>query len=86
MIDVPIPSRAGTRLCNACGDAFPLSAEFFHRDAMSAQGLKRRCRDCVNRAERERYAASADEILQRVRERRSERSAYFETQPQWQAA
>jgi hypothetical protein len=71
--------------CSGCGRQLPRTIEFYHRDSMGRHGLARKCRDCRCTAERARYAQSAPTILQRVRERRAERAAYFETQPQWQA-
>lgn len=86
MSEIPSHSQAQSRLCLTCGREFPCSVAFFHRDACGSSGLKRRCRNCVNEAERGRYAASAEDIRQRMRIRRAERAAYFETQPQWEAA
>jgi hypothetical protein len=80
--EIPSSSRA----CTECGNVYPRTVAHFHRDAGNRDGLKLRCRECVCSAERQRYAASADTIRQRVRERRAERAAYFETQPQWEAA
>ncbi len=71
--DVPSPSRA----CPDCGHTYPRSVAFFHRDAGNRDGLKVRCRDCVCRAERQRYAASAEIICQRVRKRYAARAAHF---------
>lgn len=81
MSDVPSPSQTPSRLCLTCGRQLPCSAAFFHRDAFGSFGLKRRCRDCVNEAERGKYASSADDIRQRMRTRRAERAAYWTTQP-----
>ncbi len=80
--DVPSPSRA----CRRCGVYYPRTAAFFHRDSLTRDGLKLSCRNCACEAERRRYAASAERIRQRTRERRTERAAYFRTQPQWDAA
>lgn len=85
MSDVPTPSTSA-RPCTGCGRNLPRTAEFFQRDALALQGLKRRCRDCCNAAERARYARVAPDVLQRKREARTARAEYFATQPHWKAA
>lgn len=69
-----------------CGRRLPRTDEFYPRDAMSPQGLRRRCRECRAAEERERYAENAPSILQRKREQRVERTVYFATTDHWTPA
>lgn len=82
MSDVEIPRNA----CRSCHRILALNVANFHRDSGNASGLKRQCRSCANAEARKRYEARAESVCQRLRERRIQRSAYFETQPQWGAA
>jgi hypothetical protein len=81
MCDVPSASRPEP--CPVCRRQLPRTVDYFQRDSLGRQGLKRRCRDCVNAAERARYAASADVIRARVRRRRAERAELLKDSPQW---
>ena len=80
--DVPSPPRE--QPCPTCRRQLPRTSAYFARDAMGRQGLKRRCRDCINAAERRRYAASSDAVRERVRLRRAQRTELFRNSPQWQ--
>lgn len=80
--DVPSAPREGP--CPSCGRQLPRTVAYFHRDSLGRQGLKRRCRDCVNAAERRRYADAADAIRARVRRRRAARAELLKNSPQWQ--
>jgi hypothetical protein len=82
MCDVPTSPREQPP-CPGCGRQLPRTVAYFHKDALGRQGLKRRCRDCVNAGERARYAASADAIRARVRQRRAERAELLRDSPQW---
>lgn len=77
-----------TRLypCRTCRTPLPRTAAHFHKDPMCVDGLKHQCRDCANKAARERYEANADDVCQRLRERRTERAAMFSTMPHYNAA
>ncbi|MFI1532521.1 hypothetical protein [Streptomyces griseus] len=80
--DVPGPDPC----TGPCGRSLPRTVEFYARDAMSPCGLRRRCRDCRAEEERERYRLNAVAILQRRREARVQRAAYWETTDHWNAA
>lgn len=67
-----------------CGRVLPLTDHYYPRDATARFGVKRRCRECCAAAERARYAENSPIILQRRRERRIERSAYFATTEYWE--
>ena len=37
-----------TRACARCGDTYPLTDEFFHRDSNAKYGFDKRCKECKN--------------------------------------
>lgn len=82
-IDVPNPPR---RQCPACFRTLVVNGENFHRDALCADGHTRKCSDCRNEANRVAYRLEAPERARRVRERRAERRAYFESTGRYEAA
>jgi hypothetical protein len=86
MSDVPSIRGYGALPCTSCGRCLPRTTDNFHRDSLCVDGLKRRCRDCVNEAERARYTQKAEEVCRRVRERRASRSAYFDVHAGYEAA
>jgi hypothetical protein len=43
------------KTCQRCGQSYPRSSEFWHRDARSADGLERRCKTCRCEQAREWY-------------------------------
>lgn len=85
MADVPTPD-ADARPCTWCGRLLPRDSRFFSRDAMGHQGLKARCRECVAAIERERYARTSADVLERKRQARIARAEMFRDSPQWNAA
>ncbi|MEU2492601.1 hypothetical protein [Streptomyces sp. NPDC007883] len=80
-----VPTRR-PRPCRTCGVVLPRNNINFHKDASCADGLKLQCRPCANAEARKRYAAQADKVCQRIRERRIERSEHFAALPVWNAA
>lgn len=46
----------GTKRCTVCGDSWPASTEFYHRDRCEDDGLKKRCRRCDSATQRREYA------------------------------
>ncbi|MFI6897589.1 hypothetical protein ACIBM4_26095 [Streptomyces sp. NPDC050256] len=80
-IDVPSPPP-----CTGCGLTLPRTDEHYARDAMSPQGLRRRCRTCRAAEERARYAEHSATILQFKRERRITLSAHWAQTDHWNAA
>lgn len=74
------------RTCPDCERSLPVTADNFHRDSLRADGFTRRCADCRNAIARERYAQAPAECAARVRERRRERTAYFESIGRYEAA
>lgn len=78
---------AGPPPCTGpCGRYLPRTSDFYARDPMSAQGLRRRCLRCRAEEERERYRRNAVVILERRREERVIRAAYWATTEHWTAA
>jgi hypothetical protein len=73
MSDIP----SAYRPCRTCGINFPRTAAHYHRDANNLDGYKLQCRTCANEEARRRYEANAEEVCQRLRVRRVERSAMF---------
>ncbi|MGW3691101.1 hypothetical protein [Streptomyces sp. NPDC005125] len=65
--------------CRTCGTVFPLTTEHFHRDANNAGGLKKQCRACACDDSKKRYEANSADVLARLRDRRVERTAHFES-------
>uniref|UniRef100_A0AAU2VZ86 Uncharacterized protein n=1 Tax=Streptomyces sp. NBC_00008 TaxID=2903610 RepID=A0AAU2VZ86_9ACTN len=63
-----------------------MSGDNFHADSLCADGFTRKCADCRNEAERIRYHLEAPERARRVRERRAERRAYFQSTGRYEAA
>ncbi|OKJ42682.1 hypothetical protein [Streptomyces sp. CB01580] len=82
-IDVPDAPR---RQCPGCFRTLAVNGNNFHADALCADGFTRKCADCRNAAERLRYRLEAPERARRVRERRAERRAYFESTGRYEAA
>lgn len=81
--DVQPPPR---RECPDCRRTLPVTADNFHRDSLRADGFKRRCAECCNEAARLAYAQAPEEFARRVRERRQERNAHFESIGLYEAA
>lgn len=81
--DVPDPRR---RTCPSCARSLVVNEENFHKDSLCADGYTRKCAECRNEAERIRYSLAAPERARRVRERRAERRAYFESTGRYEAA
>lgn len=75
------------RPCTWCGRLLPRDTRFFSRDALGFQGLRARCRECCAAIERERYARTSADVLERKRQARIERAEmFFRDSPQWNAA
>ncbi|MFB6696837.1 hypothetical protein [Streptomyces rubiginosohelvolus] len=79
--DVPSPPP-----CTGCGQTLPRTDEFYGRDALAPQGLRRRCRSCRAAEARDYYTEHSATILQFKRERRVERAAHWEETEHWNAA
>jgi hypothetical protein len=47
---------ASSRRCTACGEAFPLTAEYWHHDEQKADGFNNRCKTCRNAAQKRTMA------------------------------
>lgn len=72
--------------CTGCGLTLPRTDEHYGRDALSPQGLRRRCRACRAAESRAYYAEHSADILQFKRERRTALSAHWEATERWNAA
>ncbi len=75
-----------TKTCRRCRNELPQNVLNFYRAAENADGLRTACIPCVRAEARERYDANRLNVLQRKRERRTERAAVFASSPQWNAA
>jgi 5-methylcytosine-specific restriction endonuclease McrA len=56
-----------TKLCKACGIAFPATTEFFYAHPDARDGLKSECRPCYNARYRSVYAANREKEIARRR-------------------
>ncbi|WP_406864007.1 hypothetical protein ABZO31_27685 [Streptomyces sp. HUAS MG47] len=63
-----------------------MTADYFHKDSLRVDGFKRRCADCCNATARRNYAQDPQKFAERVRERRRERTAHFESIGRYEAA
>ncbi|MFB6828126.1 hypothetical protein [Streptomyces hydrogenans] len=81
--DVMTPPR---RTCPDCNRSLPVTADHFHKDSLRADGFTRRCADCRNANARNAYAQDPAKFAERVRERRRERTAHFESIGHYEAA
>ncbi|MYV64565.1 hypothetical protein GT043_01005 [Streptomyces sp. SID2131] len=82
-LDVLTPPH---RTCPDCERSLPVTSEHFHKDSLRADGFTRRCADCRNTIARERYAQAPAECAARVRERRRERTAHFQSIGRYEVA
>ncbi|MFF1919696.1 hypothetical protein ACFVW8_03855 [Streptomyces sp. NPDC058221] len=80
-----VPDRT-ERQCPGCLRVLVVDGESFHRDPMCADGYTRKCAECRNEAERDRYHLEAPYRARVRRERRAERRAYFESTGRYEAA
>lgn len=48
------------KVCLGCGDLFPSTAEYFHRDAKSHDGLRSKCKVCMRAQVSDYYAEMRD--------------------------
>lgn len=55
------------RVCKICGEAHPLTPEFWYAQAGLRDGLKQPCKQCVARQQREYRKANAEAIRERKR-------------------
>ncbi|MEU8678167.1 hypothetical protein [Streptomyces sp. NPDC048560] len=83
MSDVPSRPQGA---CRTCGTVLPLTTEHFHRDAGNASGLKKQCRACACDEAKKRYESNSVDVLARLRDRRTQRTAYFESIGLYEAA
>ncbi|MFB7235998.1 hypothetical protein ACFCXK_14590 [Streptomyces sp. NPDC056269] len=74
------------RTCPDCKRSLPVTSDHFHKDSLRVDGFTRRCADCRNTAARNTYAQDPEKFAQRVRERRQERTAHFESIGRYEAA
>ncbi|WP_437081679.1 hypothetical protein [Streptomyces sp. enrichment culture] len=63
-----------------------MTTEHFHKDSLRADGFKRRCAACCNAMARRAYAQAPEKFAERVRARRRERTAHFESIGRYEAA
>ncbi|MCX4774020.1 hypothetical protein [Streptomyces sp. NBC_01285] len=83
MSDVPSRPKGA---CRTCGAVLPLTTAHFHRDANNATGLKKQCRECACDEAKERYKTNSADVLARLRDRRIERTALWESTGLYEAA
>jgi len=64
-----------TKTCCKCGQTFPATAEFFHRNRAKRDGLQSECKACVCESRRRYYEQNAEQV-------RESRRRYYEQHPE----
>lgn len=54
---------ADTKACIKCLIEYPITDEFFHRNAISPDGFRHHCRTCKTKYDQERYQANREAII-----------------------
>lgn len=50
------------KICTKCKNKFPATAEYFHRNKTTADGLNRQCKNCINEYQRERVIREKEKL------------------------
>ena len=62
------------RRCKTCGQSFPLTAEYFHRDSSKRCGFRATCKSCKSIAREASKAKAKASNIQTVDDRKAKRS------------
>lgn len=73
-LNAPSP---GARPCLTCGEAFPVTLDYWPRDPLGRGGTRPHCLTCHRAKRRDAYARDPEPTRARMRQRYAERATQF---------